>query len=108
MLVAYSDGVTECRNAEDQEFEMERLIAATKRVGGVQASKALFSLLATVLDFAESCSQNDDLTLLVVRRRDLIKEQFLSSGRDGSSLTKRLTSGTRPKRFDQEGKVQST
>jgi len=87
---------------------MERLIGATKKVAGIHASKALFSLLATVLDFAESCSQNDDLTLLVVRRRDLIKEQFLSSGRDLAGSSRRFSSGTRPKRFDQEGKVQST
>ena len=32
MLVAYSDGVTECRNAQDDEFEMERLMAATRVV----------------------------------------------------------------------------
>ncbi len=108
MLVAYSDGVTECRNAEDEEFEMERLIAAAKKVAGVHASKALFSLLGTVLDFAESCSQNDDLTLLVVRRRELIKEQFLAAGKDVLSSPRRLTSGTRPKRFVQESRVQST
>jgi serine phosphatase RsbU (regulator of sigma subunit) len=73
MLVAYSDGVTECRNAQDDEFEVERLTAAARTVSGVNASKALFSLLGTVLDFADSCSPGDDLTLLVVRRREAIK-----------------------------------
>ena len=106
MLVAYSDGVTECRNAEDEEFEMERLITATRNVAGVNASKALFSLLATVLDFADSCSQNDDLTLLVVRRSDAFKEQSRSTSKELSNSTRRSTLGTRPKRFDREGKVQ--
>jgi serine phosphatase RsbU (regulator of sigma subunit) len=68
MLVAYSDGVTECRNAQDDEFEMERLTAAAKTVSGGGATKALFSLLGTVLDFAGSCSPGDDMTLLVVHR----------------------------------------
>jgi serine phosphatase RsbU (regulator of sigma subunit) len=70
MLVAYSDGVTECRNSSDDEFEMNRLIAAAKSVFGASASKTLFSLLATVLDFAGSCSPADDITLLIIRRRD--------------------------------------
>jgi serine phosphatase RsbU (regulator of sigma subunit) len=68
MLVAYSDGVTECRNASDDEFDMERLTAAVTAVSGATATKALFSLLGTVLDFAGSCSPGDDMTLMVVRR----------------------------------------
>jgi sigma-B regulation protein RsbU (phosphoserine phosphatase) len=79
MLVAYSDGVTECRNTQDDEFGMERLTAAARAVSGVSASKALFSLLGTVLDFADSCSPDDDLTLLVVRHRDAIKGEQLGS-----------------------------
>ena len=75
LLVAYSDGVTECRNSEDQEFEMDRLTAATVAVSGISANKALFSLLGTVLDFAASCSPNDDLTVLVVRCLDAPKKK---------------------------------
>ncbi len=74
-LVTYSDGVTECRNSQDVEFETERLTAAIAAVSGVSASKALFSLLGTVLDFADSCSPGDDLTLLILRRRDLAKNE---------------------------------
>src|SRR5271169_4827995 len=48
MLVAHSDGVTECRNSLDHEFEMQRLTAAARAVSGVSASSALFSLLGTV------------------------------------------------------------
>ena len=100
MLVAYSDGVTECRNAEDEEFEMERLTTATRNVSGVNASKALFSLLGTVLDFSDSCSQLDDLTLLVVRRRDAMRGRSRSSKKDFSTPRQRLVSGTRPKPCD--------
>jgi serine phosphatase RsbU (regulator of sigma subunit) len=68
MLIAYSDGLTECRNHEDQEFEIGRLSAAVKSLNGATANQVLFSTLATVLDFAEHSTPSDDLTLLVVRR----------------------------------------
>jgi sigma-B regulation protein RsbU (phosphoserine phosphatase) len=68
MLIAYSDGLTECRNREDQEFEIGRLSAAARSLNGSTANQVLFSTLATVLDFAEQCPPGDDLTLLVVRR----------------------------------------
>jgi serine phosphatase RsbU (regulator of sigma subunit) len=104
LLVAYSDGVTECRNIQDDEFEMDRLTAAARAVSGVSASKALFSLLGTVLDFANSCSPHDDVTLLVVRRRDAIKgEQRRSRSKDFSAPHRRPVSVLRPKNSDRGG-----
>ena len=101
MLVAYSDGVTECRNTQDHEFAMERLTAATRAVSGASASKALFSLLGTVLDFADSCSPEDDLTVLVVRRGAAVKsEQPRSRSKDSSASHRRPTSVSRPKNSD--------
>jgi len=105
MLVAYSDGVTECRNAEDDEFEMDRLTAAVKVVSGVSASKALFSLLATVLDFAGSCSPGDDVTLLAIRRRDATKtEQARSRTKDSSAPQRRQASAIRSKPAERGGR----
>jgi serine phosphatase RsbU (regulator of sigma subunit) len=104
MLVAYSDGVTECRNTADEEFEVERLAAAAMAVNGTSATKALFSLLGTVLDFADSCSPGDDMTVLIVRRRDAIKgEQGNSRGKDFSSSHRRPSSGKRPRSADRGG-----
>jgi len=68
MLIAYSDGLTECRNHQDQEFEIGRLSATLESSKGDTANQVLFSTLATVLDFADHCPPSDDLTLLVVRR----------------------------------------
>jgi sigma-B regulation protein RsbU (phosphoserine phosphatase) len=68
MLLAYSDGLTECRNFQDEEFETRRLSAAAKSLSGATANQVLFSTLAAVLDFADACPPEDDLTLLVVRR----------------------------------------
>jgi serine phosphatase RsbU (regulator of sigma subunit) len=98
MLVAYSDGVTECRNAADDEFEVERLIAAARAVNDISAGKALFSLLGRVLDFAESSSAEDDLTVLVVRRRGAIAPvQTRARKRDSSASHRRPASVPRPK-----------
>jgi serine phosphatase RsbU (regulator of sigma subunit) len=69
MLVAYSDGVTECRDPREQEFEIDRLSAAALAAHGTSANPALFSMLGTVLDFADSSTPGDDLTFLVVRRQ---------------------------------------
>src|SRR4029077_8436800 len=72
MLLAYSDGVTECRNSEDEEFETGRLSAAGSAGAGACADQVLFSTLGAVLDFADGCSPEDDLTLLVIRRRESV------------------------------------
>jgi serine phosphatase RsbU (regulator of sigma subunit) len=82
MLMAYSDGVTECRNYQEQEFEMKRLSAAAIAVSGTSANQALFRTLATVLDFADGCAPGDDMTLLVVRRRASPYERLRSNDKD--------------------------
>jgi sigma-B regulation protein RsbU (phosphoserine phosphatase) len=96
MLIAYSDGLTECRNHEDQEFEIGRLSSAVKAVDGTTANQVLFSTLATVLDFAEQCPPSDDLTLLVVRRcetklMEIISERNNKRDKD-FSVSRRLSS----------------
>src|SRR6266481_7515040 len=70
-LIACSDGVTECQNSRDEEFELTRLSAAARAAGGGNASQTLFSALGAVLDFADGCPLGDDLTLLVVRREQI-------------------------------------
>jgi serine phosphatase RsbU (regulator of sigma subunit) len=99
MLLAYSDGVTECRNSEDQEFEMRRLSAAVSAVAGACANQVLFSTLGAVLDFADECSPEDDLTLLVIRRRESIMTgPFPSHGKDFSASHREPTSAKKSER----------
>ena len=98
MLLAYSDGLTECRNSLDEEFEMERLTAAAKALGGASANQVLFSTLGAVLDFADTCSPGDDLTLLVVRRREATAPGGPSAGiKDSSKARRRQSSDVRPR-----------
>jgi sigma-B regulation protein RsbU (phosphoserine phosphatase) len=99
MLIAYSDGVTECRNSQEEEFEMARLGEAARAVSGASANQALFSLLAAVLDFADACSPGDDLTLLVVRRTEITaKEPPSSRSKDFLAPHRRPSSVVRPKK----------
>jgi serine phosphatase RsbU (regulator of sigma subunit) len=99
MLMAYSDGVTECRNSQEQEFEMTRLSAAATTVRSASANQALFKTLATVLDFANGCAPEDDLTVLVVRRRAAtLHEQPHSHDTDLPAPQQGSGSLVRPKR----------
>jgi len=104
MLLAYSDGVTECRNSEDEEFEIGRLSAAVNAVSGASANQILFSTLGAVLDFADACSPEDDLTLLVIRRREeTIIERPHSRSKDFSAPHRGPTSVVRPKEAGRRG-----
>ena len=104
MLIAHSDGVTECRNSEDEEFEMKRLLTAAASVRGGTANQALFSTLGAVLDFADTCSPADDVTLLVVRRRALLQNgQSQSGNKDSSTSPKRTTSASQTKKAGRRG-----
>jgi len=104
MLLAYSDGVTECRNSEDEEFEMGRLSAAVNAVGDGSANQVLFSTLGAVLDFADACSPEDDLTLLVIRRPEgTMIERSPSHNKDFSTPHRGPTSVGRPKKAERRG-----
>ena len=95
-LIAYSDGVTECPNSRGEEFGIERLEGIARAVRGVSANQALFSTLATVLDFADARSASDDLTLLVVRRRGpMLREHSDSLRKEGSTPRRGTTAVAR-------------
>jgi serine phosphatase RsbU (regulator of sigma subunit) len=104
MLLTYSDGLTECQNSQQEEFAMGRLSAAALAVGGATANQVLFSTLGAVLDFADACSPGDDLTLLVVRRREALPSKHTSAdNKDFSMARRRLTSVVRPRQVDRRG-----
>jgi phosphoserine phosphatase RsbU/P len=86
-LIACSDGVTECQNSQDEEFELTRLSTAARAASGGSANQTLFSTLGAVLDFADGCSLSDDLTLLVVRREEMLAKREHSRALHGSTLT---------------------
>jgi serine phosphatase RsbU (regulator of sigma subunit) len=82
-LLAYSDGLTECENSREEEFEIARLLNSARTFAGGSASQLLFSTLGAVMDFADGRAPTDDLTLLVVRRAATMSARAVS--RSGSS-----------------------
>lgn len=86
MLIACSDGVTECQNSRNEEFDLTRLSAAARAAVGGSAIETLFSTLGAVLDFADGSPLSDDLTLLVVRREETMAMRDLSGARNCSTF----------------------
>jgi sigma-B regulation protein RsbU (phosphoserine phosphatase) len=70
VLLAYSDGVLESRNGAEEEFGLARLENQLRQAnqGGAAAEALLFSVLASVQDFAGTHPLVDDLSLAVIKR----------------------------------------
>jgi len=67
-LLAYSDGVLECRNTEGAEFGIERLLTAARLSISPAASVVLFSVLAAAQEFTVNQRREDDMAMIVVSR----------------------------------------
>jgi serine phosphatase RsbU (regulator of sigma subunit) len=67
-LVAYSDGVLECRNTAGEEFGLDRLIASSLEAKQQSAQATLMMLLAAVQDFANGNPLLDDVSLTLIQR----------------------------------------
>jgi serine phosphatase RsbU (regulator of sigma subunit) len=67
-LVAYSDGVLECRNTSGEEFGLDRIVAALRGVESPFAQATLMMLLATLQDFTNGSPLCDDVSLTVIQR----------------------------------------
>lgn len=68
-LVLFSDGVTEARNAKDEEFGEERVIACATAHRAGRPVQILDALLSAVREFCGSTPQGDDITAVVTRYR---------------------------------------
>jgi serine phosphatase RsbU (regulator of sigma subunit) len=66
-IVAFSDGVTEALNEAGEEYTDDRLLASIDRHRGLAPDALVANLLADVHGFAGGATQNDDLTLVMVR-----------------------------------------
>jgi serine phosphatase RsbU (regulator of sigma subunit) len=70
VVVAYSDGIFEASNYADEEFGLDQLESQVRRARSGSADAVLFSVLGAVQDFVGGCPQADDMSLVIVRRRD--------------------------------------
>ncbi|MGH7492850.1 MAG: PP2C family protein-serine/threonine phosphatase [bacterium] len=70
LLLIYSDGVTEAKNVLDEDFGEERLLELVQKNLAKPAQSLIDEIIQAVQAFAGQTPQHDDLTLMIMRRRD--------------------------------------
>jgi sigma-B regulation protein RsbU (phosphoserine phosphatase) len=66
--VLYTDGVTETLNSDGDEFGLERMMQAVRASATKGAPAIVTRIIDDVRDFAGSVPQNDDITLIAIRK----------------------------------------
>jgi serine phosphatase RsbU (regulator of sigma subunit) len=69
LLVMYTDGLSETRSPEGEEFQEERVLSALRGMAGRPSREIVARLVAGVRVFAAEAGLSDDLTLIVAQRR---------------------------------------
>ena len=72
-ILLYSDGIAEAKNPETNEmYGLERLILSFERHGGLHSSQAIFERITEDFSrFAGNFVQDDDITVLVMKNKNL-------------------------------------
>jgi len=83
VLALLSDGVYEYRNAAGEQFGEQRVEAILAAHRGASMAEVTSRLLADVADFAQGAPQEDDITVVLVRREAAAQGAF---GRSFDSL----------------------
>jgi sigma-B regulation protein RsbU (phosphoserine phosphatase) len=68
LLVIYTDGVTEARNDDQEQFGEARLLSLLQAVGQEGSALTLSNIMHVLDDFVGGAAQHDDITCLIVRR----------------------------------------
>jgi sigma-B regulation protein RsbU (phosphoserine phosphatase) len=67
MLLAFTDGISEAMNPDDEEWGEENLIETAKAYDGLPAADTISRIVEAADRFANGAKQHDDMTLMVVR-----------------------------------------
>ena len=67
ILLAFTDGISEAMNAEEDEWGEDRMIAEAQVHADLNAAELLQSLFGAGDAFAAGAPQHDDMTLVVLR-----------------------------------------
>ncbi len=67
ILMMYTDGLTEARNAEDQEFGLSRAVETLRKHSDRTAGELADSLLEEVKLFSATDDQQDDISIVVLK-----------------------------------------
>jgi sigma-B regulation protein RsbU (phosphoserine phosphatase) len=68
-LVLYTDGVTEALDNDGNEFGVGRMIDSIRQSAPHGAQSIVTRLIEDVRSFAASTPQNDDITLIAIRKQ---------------------------------------
>jgi sigma-B regulation protein RsbU (phosphoserine phosphatase) len=68
LLVIYTDGVTEARNEDREEFGERRLLSLLEITGDERSALTLSNVMRNLDAFVGSAPQHDDITCMIVRR----------------------------------------
>jgi len=67
-LVLYTDGVTETLNSEEDEFGVDRMMQSVRASANDSAQAIVKRIIEDVREFTGSVPQNDDMTLIAIRK----------------------------------------
>jgi phosphoserine phosphatase RsbU/P len=68
-LILYTDGVTEALDSKGDEFGMKRMIDCIRASASEGAAGIIKRLRDDLREFTGTCPQNDDITLIVIRKQ---------------------------------------
>ena len=72
MIVLVTDGFYEWQNPQQEEFGLERLNETIRQARDCSAEEVITRLYKAVKDFSKGTEQNDDLTAVVLKRKNTI------------------------------------
>ncbi len=67
IIILFTDGITEAKNINDEEFSDERLENLTANAAGLSANEIVDKIKSEVQLFAHGAAQSDDMTLVVIK-----------------------------------------
>jgi len=68
IVLIYSDGIPDSRNAEDEEYTMERLVSLLRRHARLPAAEIAAAISIDAKRFIGEAQQFDDQTLVVIKK----------------------------------------
>jgi serine phosphatase RsbU (regulator of sigma subunit) len=73
LMLTYTDGVNEAKNEAGEQFSDARILSAVEAAGG-DANDLLAQMISRIHQFRGSAAQSDDITMLAVRRLQILSQ----------------------------------
>jgi len=70
LVLLFTDGITEARNKDNEDFQEDRLIEIIKKQANLPAKKLVQKILDEVRSFTSGADPADDITLVIIKRME--------------------------------------